>query len=112
MHDPNGDSPESLAKQLQEYYQAVEQEFRVNTHEFDEAKKEEFAGKAKAKLVELVPQAIATLETLLVHGEKESIRFSTAKYILDSTLSDKGFAPPEDPMAKLLKEMDEAAKQK
>jgi hypothetical protein len=103
-HDANGDSPEKITKALQDYYKSIEEEFKTDTSTFDPVKKQEFADRAKAKLVQLIPTAVTTLEMLMVHGQKETTKLSAAKFVLENALSDK-IVTPVDPMQDLLNEM-------
>jgi hypothetical protein len=103
---PNADNTSNeekpLAQVLAEYKQACDEEFTVdNAVEANE----DTAKKSKEMLLKRTPTAVATVEYLAEHAESETVRASCAKYIIDNALGKTGIVKVDDPIADLIKQL-------
>jgi hypothetical protein len=61
--------------------------------------------KERAKLVDLLPEAFLTLESMLKNGESEAVRLNAAKFVYGSTIGKALDAGSGDPLGELIKQL-------
>lgn len=67
------------------------------------------AKNTRSKIVDTIPEALATMKALSIGAASESVRFNAAKWLLENSLL-PGRAGEKDTMAELLEEMEELEK--
>lgn len=99
------DGDKSLQQQLQEYKQALREEWEADQPKNSEEDVEKITERARNLLVSITPDAASTLKYLANHAVSEQVRMSASRYILDNALGKTGAFTPEDPLAKLVDEL-------
>lgn len=93
-------TPEQI-EQINEYADAFRQEFEASQNATKSPKEQR--EDIHVELDEILPDALATIKTVIRHSVNENLRASTAKWLIDKKLErDKD---ENDPLAKLLEDM-------
>lgn len=88
--------------QLREYAEAMRQEFQQN---IDKERKspQTIRENIHEELDEIVPDALATIKGIIKHSKSETLRASTAKWLIDKKLERE--TTENDPFILLMKKM-------